>query len=111
MAAKDLPSEILDVIFLILFEESMQYLNQCALVCRNWKSPAQRLIFADVVFFKEQQALTVMETLKNGSDSPGLYMRSLSYNAAALHGNNQSHKRPMALFAETFPCLLELHWD
>lgn len=80
-----LPEEVLSIIFnsedhKSSFEDKKllekEDIFQCELVCRNWKSPAQRAGYNSLTL-DVYTAERVIKAFKNNPDSPGKYVREL----------------------------------
>lgn len=100
----DLPEELLDIIFDFVREASdFRCLCQCILVCKKWKTSAQRSLYSSIQLESELQTITLLNTMSHKKNrSPGKFTKFLAYNG---HYEEREKKVPLwiKLFTKWFP--------
>lgn len=112
----NLPEEVLLIIFNSNDETSpledkklleKSDIFQCELVCRNWKSPAQRANYTSLTV-DNHNIENLITALTNSQDSPGKFVKELFLPNSA---NNYSWKQYLSTMVDIFPFIdtLEVH--
>lgn len=89
----NLPSEVLQITFGNLKRSSpyisgkSQELLACELVCRNWRLPAQLVIYADVCLYTERAIVKFINLVKDPDQVLGKYVKKIFFYNSELRGN------------------------
>ncbi|KAG2195321.1 hypothetical protein INT47_000474 [Mucor saturninus] len=79
----DLPGELLDVIFAYVDRRGTDLYSicQCVLVCKKWKTPAQRALYLVIQLESECQIRTLLKIMGDKKNRlPGKFTQSLVFN-------------------------------
>lgn len=112
MKSKDLPAEVLDLIFSILKDdEEIETVGQGVLVCKQWKAPAQRVYFSTITIDYQDEVDRLIQALKNNNSSPGVFTATLFYQIEDEDVETSRHSENIKVFVDLFPALHYLYWD
>jgi hypothetical protein len=80
---KDLPAEILDLIFSIITDEEAKLefkysIRECQLTCKNWNQHAQRKAYRSIYIQQPHQFKQLVATLNSSESNPGQYLKELT---------------------------------
>jgi hypothetical protein len=85
---RHLPVNVLDLVFDIIADRSINELQQCQLTCKDWSKPAQTRLYKSVIIKNHEQFMNLLTTLCSFEPNPAQQLKNITieYDDVSLQG-------------------------